>query len=212
MINDAGDMRIGEYFDIEQQTLDNLAPRLPLLSLGGDHSITFPVLRAFHQVYGPLDILHLDAHSDLYDSFEGDSYSHARPFARIMEQGLCSRLVQVGIRSITKHQQEQAERFGVTVISMNQVLRVAIPRFEKPIYISLDMDVLDPAYAPGVSHHEPGGLSTRELLTIIRGLNVPIVGADIVEYNPKRDLNSMTAMVCAKIFKELAAKMLVNHE
>lgn len=79
---------------------------------------------------------------------------------------------------------------------------------EGPLYISADMDVLDPAYAPGISHHEPGGMSTRQLLYCLQQIQVPIVGADLVEYNPMRDANDMTAMVAYKIFKELAAKMI----
>ena len=85
-----------------------------------------------------------------------------------------------------------------------------LPTFNSPIYLSLDIDALDPAFAPGVSHQEPGGFSTREVLQIIHSIQVPILGADIVEYNPKRDLNKMTAMVSAKLLKEIAGKMLQN--
>jgi arginase len=82
------------------------------------------------------------------------------------------------------------------------------PSFDGPLYVSLDMDVLDPAFAPGVSHHEPGGLSTREVIGLIHGLEATLVGADIVELNPERDVVGMTAMAAAKLLKELAAKML----
>ena len=83
-----------------------------------------------------------------------------------------------------------------------------LPKFRNPLYLSFDVDALDPAFAPGVSHHEPGGLTTRQVIDIIQSLDVHLLGADIVEYNPTRDINEMTAMVCAKLMKEIAAKML----
>lgn len=205
---DKGDFEVQDYFEIENITSKNLASDAPLITLGGDHSITYQLLKAYYKKYGVLDILHIDAHADLYDEFEGDSYSHACPFARIMEDGLASRLVQIGIRTLSKHQQEQANKFGVEIIQMKDFDLNELPKFEKPIYVSLDIDALDPAFAPGVSHHEPGGLSTREALHIIQNINAPILGADIVEYNPTRDINDMTAMVSAKLLKEIAAKML----
>ena len=85
-----------------------------------------------------------------------------------------------------------------------------IAELKNPLYISLDIDVLDPAYAPGISHHEPGGMSTRQLIDIIQKIEVPIVGADIVELNPKRDVHNMTAMLAYKLFKELASKMIYS--
>lgn len=206
--DDKGDFEIQDYFDIEQITWNTLKSDLPLITLGGDHSITYPILKAHHQKYGAVDILHIDAHSDLYDNFDGDKYSHACPFARIMEEGLANKLVQVGIRTLSMNQREQADKFGVEIIQMKDFDKNQLPRFENPIYLSLDIDALDPAFAPGVSHHEPGGLSTREVLHIIQNINVPIIGADIVEYNPTRDINDMTAMVSAKLLREIAAKIL----
>lgn len=183
---------------------------LPLI-LGGDHAITYPILRAINAVNGPVNILHFDAHPDLYDDFEGNPWSHASPFARIMENGLATRLVQVGIRTLNKHLSRQVERFGVEVYEMRDSDCASIGGdFDGPVYISFDMDALDPAFAPGVSHHEPGGLSTRDVLGIIQRLPNRIVGADIVEYNPARDINDMTAMVAAKLLKEIAGKMLLN--
>lgn len=208
IFDDKGDFEIVEYFDIEDITTSNLNKNTPLITLGGDHSISYPVLRAIHRVYGPVDILHLDAHGDLYDSFEGDKYSHACPFARIMEEGLAGELHQVGIRTLNTHQRKQAKKYGVQVVEMKDYHLNKIPEFKRPVYLSLDMDVLDPAFAPGISHHEPGGLTTRELISIIHSINVPVLGADIVEYNPERDINNMTAVVCAKLLKEIAAKCL----
>lgn len=210
ILADAGDFRIDDYFDIARVSRENLSMKLPLISLGGDHSITYPILKAIHSSYGPVDILHIDAHSDLYDSFNGDPHSHACPFARIMEEGLASGLTQVGIRTLTEHQREQAKKFGVQIIPMKDWQLSRLPRFKKPLYISLDLDALDPSCAPGVSHHEPGGFSTREVISIIQRITAPILGADLVEYNPDRDINETTAMVCAKFLKEIASMMLVN--
>ena len=178
------------------------------ISLGGDHAITYPILRAFARRYPRLSILHFDAHPDLYDEFEGNRASHACPFARIMEEGLTARLVQVGLRTINAHQRAQIERFGVEAIPMKDFREGRTIAFEGPVYVTVDMDGLDPAFAPGVSHREPGGLSTRQVLDVIAGVRAPIVGADVVEFNPKMDPSGMTAMVCAKLVKELAGKIL----
>jgi agmatinase len=179
-----------------------------LLSLGGDHSVTYPILRGFDGGARDATIIQFDAHPDLYDNFEGDRFSHACQFARILEEGLAARLVQVGIRTITAHQREQAARFGVEVIDMRGWYSGTRPAITGPVYISLDLDGLDPAFAPGVSHHEPGGLTVREILSIIQSLDGPIVGADIVELNPLRDVHDVTAMVAAKFVKEIASQML----
>ena len=177
------------------------------VSLGGDHSITYPIVKAFAGRHAGLTIFHFDAHPDLYEEFEGNRLSHACPFARIMEAGLAKRLVQVGIRTINRHQREQAERFGVEVVEMR-----GLPAFEKlqgagPVYITFDMDVLDPAFAPGVSHREPGGMSVREAIAHLHAIEGEIVGADLVELNPVQDLAGVTATVAAKILKEILGKM-----
>jgi agmatinase len=179
-----------------------------LLALGGDHSVTYPLVRAHAEQGIRPAILHVDAHADLYDEFEGDRLSHACPFARIMEAGLASRLVQVGIRTLSAHQRAQAERFGVEIVEMRDWRRDLVLAFDDPVYVSLDLDGLDPAFAPGVSHHEPGGLSTRDVIGLIHAIEGRIVGADVVELNPARDVNGMTAMVAGRFVKELAGLML----
>lgn len=179
-----------------------------MICLGGDHSITFPVIEAYAQKYDGLNILHLDAHPDLYDSLDGNIYSHACPFARIMEKKFAKRLVQAGIRTMTGHQREQAEKFGVEVKEMKDGIDwLDELEFEGPVYLSLDLDCLDPAFAPGVSHHEPGGMTTRQVIDIIHRLKGKIIGADIVEYNPDRDFASMTSMVAAKLLKEIITRI-----
>jgi len=183
------------------------AGHAPLL-LGGDHSITSAVMRAFARHYPQLSILHFDAHPDLYHELQGNPRSHASPFARIMEEQLVQRLVQVGIRTMNAHQRSQAARFGVEVVAMQGFAPERVPRIAGPLYISVDLDGLDPAFAPGVSHHEPGGLSVRQLLEVLSRVEPgQVVGGDVVELNPARDLNGMTAVVAAKIVKELAALM-----
>jgi agmatinase len=181
-----------------------------LLTLGGDHAITYPLIRAHAPRWSPLTIVQIDAHPDLYDELDGDRYSHACPFARIMEDGLAQRLIQIGIRAMTRHQREQAERFRVEVIEMRQFSPSVLPTVSGPIYLSFDLDGLDPAFAPGVSHHEPGGLSVRDALAVIHGLGGTLIGADLVEYNPARDVHNQSAAVAAKLVKELLGRMM-NH-
>ncbi len=194
--------------EIEAAVAALLAQGARPLVLGGDHSITYPVLRAFHRVHPRLSILHVDAHPDLYDEFEGDRYSHACPFARIMEEGLATRLVQVGIRTMNGHQAQQARRFGVEVIEMRALEEPLRLSFDTPLYVSFDLDALDPSFAPGVSHREPGGLSARQAIALIQGIAAPLVGADVVEFNPRNDPAGITAPVAAKLVKELAARLL----
>ena len=209
---DAGDVEAVPGTDmlslVENSMVTLLNDGLKPISLGGDHSITYPIVRAFARKYRDLSILHFDAHPDLYDSFQGNKYSHASPFARIMENKLAKRLVQVGVRTINSHQQEQARKFNVETIEMRNLRDGLQLEFDSPLYISFDVDVLDPAFAPGVSHREPGGLSTRQAIDLIQRLKGSVVGADIVEFNPRMDPLHVTGTVCAKLLKEIAAKMM----
>jgi agmatinase len=178
------------------------------LVLGGDHSISHPVLRAVRERHPALTVLHVDAHPDLYDAFDGDRHSHACPFARVMEERLADRLVQAGVRTMNGHQRAQAERFGVEVIDMRAWAAGRRPSLDGDVYLSLDLDALDPAFAPGVSHREPGGLTTREVLALVQGVGGRLVGADLVELNPARDVAELAATACAKLVKEIAARLL----
>ncbi|MBI2795832.1 MAG: agmatinase [Gemmatimonadetes bacterium] len=210
---DAGDLALSDDPAAAREAIEAgvaavLADGGTPLALGGDHSVSYPVLRALQRRQVRPTILHLDAHADLYDEFEGDRFSHACPFARIMEERLATRLVQVGIRTLTGHQREQARRFGVEVIDMRDWGSGARPAVEGPVYLSIDLDVLDPAFAPGVSHREPGGLGSREVIGLIQGLRGSLVGADVVELNPRQDPSGVTATVAAKLVKEIAGRML----
>jgi len=211
---DAGDLEVppgdAALAAIEQGVARVLAGGARVLALGGDHAISYPVVRAQARAHGPLAILHLDAHPDLYDEFAGDRFSHACPFARIMDEGLAGRLVQVGIRTANAHQRAQAARFGVETIAMAAWRPDLALELDGPVYVSLDLDVLDPGFAPGVSHHEPGGLSTREVIGLLQRLRGRVVGADLVELNPARDPAGTTAMVAAKLVKELLARLLAG--
>jgi agmatinase len=216
--SDAGDLRLSnssqevnlDFAEIERAVTALLEKDERPVSLGGDHSITYPILKAFAPRYAELTIVHFDAHPDLYDEFEGSRVSHACPFARIMENRLAKRLVQIGIRTLNRHQRDQAEKFGVEIVHMS-----ALPAYDRlkihgPVYVSFDMDVLDPAFAPGISHHEPGGMTVRETIAHLHAIEGTIVGADIVEYNPARDIAGMTATVAAKILKEILGKMIAE--
>ena len=214
MVDDRGDLLLTEEATDHQRISDAVAACLtagavPLL-LGGDHSVTWPILEAIHAHHGPIDLLHFDAHPDLYADFGGNPRSHASPFARIMEAGLVRRLVQVGVRTLNAHCREQAAKYGVEIVPMADFGPGKVPILNAPFYVSLDLDGLDPSEAPGVSHPEPGGLTVREVLAVLRRQTAPVVGADVVEYNPRFDTNERTAIVAAKLIKEIAALAVRN--
>src|SRR5579884_3940853 len=207
LLTDRGDVEFdgGDHWQlIEARATELLETGARPIFLGGDHAITHPLLRAVRRQWPRLTILHFDAHPDIYHDFQGNPRSHASPFARIMEEGLADRLIQVGIRTATGHQREQIARFGVELIEAAH-WRDGLPiEFTTPVYISLDIDGIDPAFAPGVSHREPGGLSPRQVIDLIHRINQPIVGADVVEFNPRCDMSNLTAVVAAKLVKEIA--------
>jgi arginase len=208
-IEDHGDLPLDESGDDPRRISDATASAaeagaVPIL-LGGDHMVSFPAVRGLASVHGPLALLHFDAHPDLYDDFEGDPLSHASPFARIMEGGHARRLVQVGIRTLNRHCADQARRFGVEMVEMRHFAAERVPIPDGPLYVSIDLDAFDPAFAPGVSHHEPGGLTARDVLAVLQRIDRPIVGADVVELNPSRDRDAVTAVLAAKLVRELAS-------
>lgn len=213
---DAGDMNLPQDRDagftaIVEATGTVLARGGLVLALGGDHAVSYPLVKAHAEHRDePFGIVQIDAHPDLYEEFDGNPYSHASGFARIMEGGLCSKLVQVGIRASTPHQREQAARYGVETVDLSDDVSPArMP--DGPVYLSLDLDGLDPAFVPGVSHPEPGGLSTRDVIRLIQQMPGRLIGADVVELNPRRDPHGTTAGVAAKLVKEIAARLLRDN-
>jgi arginase len=217
LLEDSGDLPLSDH-DVsadDQQIMDAIASvassgDVPIL-LGGDHAVSYPIIAALAAQHGPVTILHFDAHPDLYADFEGNPRSHASPFARIMEGGHARRLVQVGIRTLTKHCREQAVKHGVEILPITDFHIDMVPVLEGPLYISVDLDGIDPSETPGVSHPEPGGLRLREVLTAIHKQQALIVGADIVELNPTRDIGGVTAMVAAKLVREIASRIYINN-
>jgi agmatinase len=215
ILQDAGDLALEGQADphgiIEAKAAGLISRNITPIFLGGDHSISWALVRGVRPAFPRLTVLHLDAHPDLYHNFENDPHSHASPFARVMEAKLADHLVQLGIRTLNQHQREQAERFKSEIVPMRagmDAMLAAVRRLEGPIYLSLDIDVLDPAFAPGIGHPEPGGLSTRELLWLIQAIpRGALVAADVVELNPVNDLRDLTARVAAKAVKEIVGRM-----
>jgi len=214
VIADLGDINVLGSFEevfsrIEKRVRGILEKAAVPIILGGDHSISYPSVKAFSGKYENLDILHFDAHPDLYGELYGDRYSHACPFARIMENGFAENLVQVGIRATTGEHREMAKKYKVRMIEMKDIKEEIVLNFSNPLYISVDIDALDPAFAPGVSHHEPGGLSTREVINMIHSLSAQVVGLDVVEVNPDRDGSGITASAAVKIIMETLGRIVL---
>jgi agmatinase len=221
ILDDAGDIDLpadpaAARDAIEERMGELLRQGLKPLTLGGDHSITYPVLRGFARrspsataSVEPPTVVQFDAHGDLYDEYEGDRFSHACPFARVMEERLAARLIQIGVRTLNPHQRAQAAKYGVETLGPDR-WRDALPqvgRLRGAVYVSLDLDVLEPMLAPGLAHPEPGGLTVRDVLEVLAAIRTPVIGADIVEYNPRNDIRDLTARVAAKFVKELVGVM-----
>lgn len=188
--------------------------RTTLLTLGGDHSITLPLLRAHAAAYGPLAVVHFDSHPDTWESeFGGQLCSHGTPFRRAIEEGLIdtSAYIQVGIRGSTSGPDDlqEARELGARVMPIDEVFALGMPVVTQEIqtmmggrrvYVSLDIDVVDPAYAPGTGTPEVGGLSSFQILQLVRGLRgLNLVGIDLVEVNPAYDHSDITSILAANL-------------
>lgn len=204
---------------VDEFIKDIVGNKLSPLVLGGDHSISYPLVKAASKhLKTPLVIVHFDAHPDIYSDFENNPHSHASQFARILESnGLCPQLISIGIRTTTPVQQKEIDKYGVRVIHAKDfpahgrdcaALLAPYMTPTTPVYVSFDMDVIEPGMAPGVSHREGGGLTVRQAVDAIQAIPGMVVAADLVEFNPTRDVNGITAVVAAKILKELASKMI----
>jgi agmatinase len=226
-VADAGDI-VANPFDIHAavaqieagaRLLGERADRLVVL--GGDHTIALPLLRAVHATHGPVAVLHFDAHLDTWDTYFGAPITHGTPFRRASEEGLIdlTNSVHVGIRGplYSKDDLEDDARLGFAIVTSEFVedhgVQAALDRIRArigvaPLYISIDIDVLDPAHAPGTGTPEAGGLTSRELLRMLRGLaGLRIVGADVVEVAPAYDHAQLTAVAASHVVYELLSAM-----
>jgi agmatinase len=224
-VADAGDVACNPFDIVEaiaqieagaDQALDDAGH---LLSIGGDHTIALPLLRSLHRRHGPVALLHFDAHLDTWDTYFGAAYTHGTPFRRAWEEGLllADRATHVGIRGPLFSREDLVDdaRFGFEIVTAMDVLdegrrvigdRVRDRLGDAPVYVSIDIDVLDPAFAPGTGTPEAAGLTSRELLGILRGLaGVNLVGADIVEVAPPYDTAEITAVAASHVAYELLA-------
>jgi agmatinase len=224
-VADGGDI-VGNPFDIAQAIAEieagaeeALGAATHLVSLGGDHTIALPLLRAVTRKFGTVALLHFDAHLDTWDTYFGAAYTHGTPFRRAWEEELLlpDRAMHVGIRGplFSPQDLEDDERFGFAIVSAMELETIgvagAVERIlervgDAPVYVSIDIDVLEPALAPGTGIPEPGGLTTRELLGILRGLaGLRIVSADLVEVAPAYDHAEVTTIAASHVAYELLA-------
>ncbi|GAB2551412.1 agmatinase [Leucobacter ruminantium] len=184
-----------------------------VIALGGDHTIALPMLRTTAKVHGPVALLHFDAHLDTWDTYFGEPITHGTMFRRAFEEGLLieDRSMHVGIRGPVYDRDDfvRDHEFGFQIIRCSDIDRIGVPSAiervkerigDAPVYLSIDIDVLDPAYAPGTGTPEMGGLHSRELLQLLRGLKgLNIVGADVVEVAPAYDHADTTALAAATL-------------
>lgn len=229
-VADAGDIAANP-FNIEEaigqveREARALLERAPhLLTLGGDHTVALPLLRAVAAVHGPVAVVHFDAHLDTWDTFFGAAYTHGTPFRRASEEGLLDRsgCLHVGIRGSVYSDVDLTEdaQLGFQVVSAPEVDLIGVSGVverirqrvgERPVYVSVDIDVLDPGLAPGTGTPEAGGLTSRELLTMLRTFaSLNLVGADVVEVSPAYDHAQVTGIAAAHVSYELLSALAVG--
>jgi agmatinase len=219
---DAGDIAVNP-FSIQQAIKDielgsrELSEHAKLLTLGGDHTIVLPILRAMHTMHGPIAVLHFDAHLDTWDTYFGEPYTHGTPFRRAAEEGLLDpdHCLHIGIRGplYDEHDLPQSADLGFATVHSAQldaygvggtIERMRERLGDRPVYVSVDIDVLDPSHAPGTGTPEAGGMTSRELLAIVRGLSgANVVSADVVEVSPAYDHAEITGIAAAHVAYEL---------
>lgn len=220
---DAGDIPVNPFdlteavTEVERAALALGEEVQRLVTIGGDHTVALPLLRAVAAKHGPVAVLHFDAHLDTWDTYFGAPITHGTPFRRASEEGLIDLTASchVGTRGplYSKQDLEDDERLGFSIVSSEYIeehgVEAAIDRIltrigDKPLYVSIDIDVLDPAHAPGTGTPEAGGLTSRELLRILRALrDRDIVGADVVEVSPAYDHAQMTGIAASHVVYEL---------
>ncbi len=224
---DAGDIACNPFSideamaQIEAGLTELIGSGRPVVSLGGDHTIALPALRAMSKVHGPLALVHFDAHLDTWDTYFGAPCTHGTPFRRASEEGLIVKgnSAHVGIRGPLYSRQDLAddETLGFTIVHCRDLERLGVDDVvgrvrdrvgQSPVYISIDVDVLDPAFAPGTGTPEAGGMTSRELLGMVRGLaDLNVVGADVVEVAPAYDHSEITSVAASHCAYELVTMM-----
>ena len=226
-VADAGDLAVNPFSideaigAVERAARGLLEQAGRLLTLGGDHTIALPLLRAVSAVHGPVSVVHFDAHLDTWDTYFGAAYTHGTPFRRASEEGLLDRsgCLHVGVRGslYTDADLTQDSELGFQHIPAPDVEELGVPGMveriadrvgDRPVYVSVDIDVLDPAHAPGTGTPEAGGLTSRELLATLRSFaRLNLVGADIVEVAPAYDHAQITGIAAAHVGYELLSAL-----
>lgn len=224
---DAGDVACGPFHigtaleDIEAGIRGLTGDGKPVMVLGGDHTVALPVLRALHAEHGPIALVHFDAHLDTWNTYFNAPNTHGTPFRRASEEGLIVKghSAHVGIRGSLYDRQDllDDEELGFTIVHCRDVDRIGVDGIlervlsrvgDAPVYVSIDIDVLDPAFAPATGTPEAGGLTSRELLGVLRGMeSVNLIGADVVEVSPAYDHAEITSIAAANLAFELVTLM-----
>ncbi|MBU8813828.1 agmatinase [Mycolicibacterium goodii] len=231
-VADAGDIAVNPFNiheaieTIEGAARDITADGKKLVTVGGDHTIALPLLRAAAAKHGPVALVHFDAHLDTWDTYFGAEYTHGTPFRRAVEEGILDTeaLSHVGTRGplYGKKDLEDDRRFGFGIVTSSDVyyqgVREVVDKLrqrvgKRPVYLSIDIDVLDPAHAPGTGTPEAGGMTSRELLEILRGFRgLNLVGADVVEVAPAYDHAEMTGVAAAHVAYDLVSLLALGPD
>lgn len=230
-VADVGDVDVNPigiedtYSRVEQAVGEILDAKVIPLCVGGDHSLSLPILRAVAKQYGPVGIVHFDSHQDMWDEYFGGKYFHGTPFRRAVEEGLLDtkRVVQIGIRGpvYAESDFDFARQHGIRWVTAGQMVREGLEWVKEqmlvvrggPVYLSFDIDGVDPAFAPGTGTPEVGGLTSREALELVRELvGVQLVGADVVEVSPPYDHAAITSMLAANIMFEIISVIAATRQ
>jgi agmatinase/guanidinopropionase len=234
------DLKIVDYGDVGvvpvdiKETMERISKEIrsilqegaAVVALGGDHSVSLPLLRAHVARHGSLAVIHFDSHPDTWDwEYRGQPYSHGTPFRRAIEEELIdtSAYVQVGIRGPTSGRNDlsEAREMGATVLTIDQAIEMGIPTVvstirdtigDRPVYVSLDIDAADPAFAPGTGTPEVGGFSSHQMLQLVRGLQgLNLIGFDLVEVSPPYDHGDITAILAANLVFEFISLLALGN-
>jgi agmatinase len=201
----SGDLTVESYYQQARSLF--LAGKIPFFA-GGDHAVTIPIGKALDTLGQPIHIIQIDAHPDMYPEMGGSIYSHACVASRLLEYDHIASITQIGIRTMNRVQQEVVDKFSDRLhLFPARELSEKLPSLSHipigaPVYLTIELDGIDPAFAPGVSHPVPGGLSSRQVLNLIQQGHWRLVGMDVVELNPDRDVNNQTAFLAARLLHE----------